>query len=284
MNNIVTQNKFYINPLTGIRKKNCQKSFTSRDIRFDVLDIHSRGQYPANILSNFSSTDFTFDGIKIKSIEGFLQSLKVKNIAQQEKLCALNGFEAKKASKSIKRNKEDMLLFWNGQSFRRDSQQYKNLLKQVIELQEKNRNTSFELGSMKISSVNAFLLALKVQDPIRQKELSVLPLDKIKEASKSIEPIYDARILYWKGKPIERTSKEYSELLDKVYNIRFRKDINYRKAIRFSKQFKNIIHSIGKQNVADTILTEKEFISHIKKLQKKDNYLYKIFDVMFKCR
>lgn len=282
MNNIVTQNKFYIKQQPQVQTTAYQKPLVSTGANCDVLDIRSRGKYPANILSNFAKTDFIFDGVKIKSIEGFLQSLKVKEIAQQEKLCSLDGFEAKKASKSIKRAKEDMLLFWDGQIFRRDSQKYKDLLKQVVELQEKKPNAPFEFGSMKISSVNAFLLALKVQDPNLQKELAALPLDKVKEAAKSIKPTYDTRVLYWKGLPIERTSKEYSNLLDKIYNTRFQKDAEFRKAIRFSKQFQHLTHSIGKHDIKETILTEKEFISHLENLQNKNKYFYRILDTISK--
>lgn len=243
----------------------------------DILDIRSRGKFPANVLSNFSKTDFTFDGVKVKSIEGFLQSLKIKDPTIQEKMCALGGFDAKKASKSIKRAKEDMMMFWNGQSFRRDSKEYKELLKQVVALQEQNPNQPFEFGGKKIASVNAFLLALKVQDPEKQKELCALPLDKVKEAAREIEPIYDSRTLYWKGKPIARTSNEYANLLEKLYVKRFKNDATFRDAIRESKHF-HLIHSIGKQNPSETILTEKEFIGLLEKLQSKDNYFYKFKD------
>lgn len=277
----ITESKFYINQQTRtVNKKPHSRAFHTSEFNSDILDIRSRGQYPANVLSNFSKTNFVFDGVRINSIEGFLQALKVKDTNTQEKLCALNGFEAKKASKAIKRTKNDILLFWNGKTFRKDSNQYKELLKKVVEIQEKSPDAPFEFGGKKIASVNSFLLALKVPNPQKQNEICALPLEKVKEAAKSIDPIYDTRTLYWKGQPIQRTSPQYLKLLEKLYDTRFKEDITFRNAIRFSKHFQHLTHSIGKQDAAETILTEKEFISLIEKMQKKDNYFYKVKDLM----
>ena len=43
------------------------------------MDIHSKGKYPANALSNFAPHLFILDGVECCSMEGFLQSLKFKN-------------------------------------------------------------------------------------------------------------------------------------------------------------------------------------------------------------
>lgn len=44
----------------------------------NTLDIHSKGLYPSNVLSNLCDNGFCFDGIVCGSMEGFLQSLKAK--------------------------------------------------------------------------------------------------------------------------------------------------------------------------------------------------------------
>ena len=49
-----------------------------------TIDIHSKGDYPANVLSNFYPNEFELDGVRCASMEGFLQSLKFKNPKKQE--------------------------------------------------------------------------------------------------------------------------------------------------------------------------------------------------------
>ncbi len=40
------------------------------------LNVHSRGKYPSNVLSNFYTHDFVFEGVSCRCMEGFLQGLK----------------------------------------------------------------------------------------------------------------------------------------------------------------------------------------------------------------
>lgn len=62
-----------------------------------VIDIYSKGEYPSNVLSNFYKNSFIIDCITCASMEGFLQSLKVKSPDRQKQICLLSGIEAKKA-------------------------------------------------------------------------------------------------------------------------------------------------------------------------------------------
>jgi predicted NAD-dependent protein-ADP-ribosyltransferase YbiA (DUF1768 family) len=55
------------------------------------MDIYSKGEYPANVLSNFYPNGFELDGIKCRSMESFLQSLKYKNTCRQLEICELPG-------------------------------------------------------------------------------------------------------------------------------------------------------------------------------------------------
>ena len=48
-----------------------------------AVDIWSKSPYPANVLSNLHDNEFYFDGVKCGSMEGFLQSLKQKNVKKQ---------------------------------------------------------------------------------------------------------------------------------------------------------------------------------------------------------
>ncbi len=97
------------------------------------LEISSHSEYPVNVLSNFADTDFIFDGVKIKSIEGFLQSLKEKDPQKQKEICALDGLRAKGMGKKLnkQRNYDFKNLYWQGKSIDRFSKDYQDLLNAV---------------------------------------------------------------------------------------------------------------------------------------------------------
>lgn len=91
------------------------------------MDIGSKAGYPASSLSNFAPHVFYFDGVLCNSMEGLLQSFKSKNHDVQIERCKLVGYAAKKAGKHINWQKRQF-LFWKGKEYRRDSQDYQDLL------------------------------------------------------------------------------------------------------------------------------------------------------------
>jgi predicted NAD-dependent protein-ADP-ribosyltransferase YbiA (DUF1768 family) len=91
------------------------------------MNIKSGGKYPSNALSNFAPHPFIIDGMSCNSMEGFLQSLKFKSIDMQEHVCTLVGRAAKK--KGSKKNwKQSQILYWRGVEYKRDSDEYQELL------------------------------------------------------------------------------------------------------------------------------------------------------------
>lgn len=97
------------------------------------IDINSRSEFPYYILSNFSDTNFELDGVQINSMEGFLQSLKVKDPDIQKEICLMDGKHAKGMGKkqNKKRNYDFKHLWWQGQKIDRESEQYQDLLKRA---------------------------------------------------------------------------------------------------------------------------------------------------------
>lgn len=91
------------------------------------MDIKSGNEYPSRALSNFAPHPFELDGIKINSMEGFLQSLKFKEQDMQEYICTLVGFKAKKAG-SKKNWHQKQILYWKGTEYPRKSTEYQDLL------------------------------------------------------------------------------------------------------------------------------------------------------------
>lgn len=84
------------------------------------MDIGSGNSYPASSLSNFAPHPFVIDGIECNSMEGFLQSLKFKNIDMQKYVCSLVGKSAKFKGKKKKWWKTQT-LYWQGKEYKRNS-------------------------------------------------------------------------------------------------------------------------------------------------------------------
>lgn len=104
------------------------------------MDIGSGNGYPAGTLSNFAPHPFEIDGVQCNSMEGFLQSLKFESIDMQKHVCTLVGYAAKK--KGAKKNwKQKQELYWLGKTFKRDSEDYQNLLNRAYN--ELNKNSGF---------------------------------------------------------------------------------------------------------------------------------------------
>ena len=93
----------------------------------DVIDIRSDGEYPANVLSNFSPNNFVFDGVECASMEGFLQSLKYRKAVKQKAVCGLVGKAAKAAGGKKRLWRLTGNLYWNGKRYKRKSKAFDEL-------------------------------------------------------------------------------------------------------------------------------------------------------------
>lgn len=94
----------------------------------ETLDIYSKGEYPADALSNFYPHGFVLDGVNCASMEGFLQSLKFRSAKKQRAVCALSGVAAKNKGKHKFWWKITGKLTWQGKRFSRFGEEYKKLL------------------------------------------------------------------------------------------------------------------------------------------------------------
>jgi len=92
------------------------------------IDIYSKRRGIAGRLSNFTKRKFIFDGITCRSIEGVLQGLKFAAAGERQIVCGLWGSQAKAAGELKADWKNTQTLFWNGKSFPRESQEYRELL------------------------------------------------------------------------------------------------------------------------------------------------------------
>ena len=105
------------------------------------MDIGSGTGWPSAALSNFAPHPFVIDGVECASMEGFLQSLKFKEPDMQVEVCKLVGKAAKFKGKKKKWWKTQT-LHWQGQEFKRDSQEYQDLLDRAFDALA--QNTGFQ--------------------------------------------------------------------------------------------------------------------------------------------
>lgn len=96
------------------------------------MDIGSGTGFPSASLSNFAPHPFIFDGVECASMEGLLQSFKFSNPEVQREVCKLVGKQAKFKGKK-KKWWRTQTLFWQGEEFKRESQEYQELLDRAFE-------------------------------------------------------------------------------------------------------------------------------------------------------
>ena len=101
------------------------------DPKTNTLDIRSNGLYPSNVLSNLCSNGFRFDGIVCGSMEGFLQSLKRKELDKQRQICGMKGGNARKMS--VTSWQTDQIVWWKGQAIDRQSEEYQHLIRRAYQ-------------------------------------------------------------------------------------------------------------------------------------------------------
>ena len=97
----------------------------------NTLDIRSNGLYPSNVLSNLCSNGFRFDGMICGSMEGFLQSLKRKELDKQRQICSMKGGNARKMS--VTSWQTDQIVWWKGQAIDRQSEEYQQLIRRAYQ-------------------------------------------------------------------------------------------------------------------------------------------------------
>lgn len=99
--------------------------------RGTAIDIWSKSPYPANVLSNLHDNGFCYDGVECGSMEGFLQSLKQKDVEKQRQVCGMAGKEAKRMTNADWQ--ENQTVWWKGHAIDRQSNAFLTLIKSSYE-------------------------------------------------------------------------------------------------------------------------------------------------------
>jgi hypothetical protein len=92
------------------------------------MEISYSSAYPGFQLSNLADHPFVLDGVRCRSMEGFLQSLKYGSTEHQESVCALPGMKARLSHGGHQAWTRNGVLWWRGDPIQRRSPEYSDLL------------------------------------------------------------------------------------------------------------------------------------------------------------
>lgn len=129
----------------------------------------------------------------------------------------------------------------------------------------------FEFRGKKLASIESFFQGIKFQDIEMQNlvfNYSGLDSNHVKVCSG-----YDWKetgLVYWQGKPINRYSEEYDDIVDELYISAIQNPL-YRNALKTCQR--EIIHLMGAKEKSETVFTRYEFekqLNCLKNFLKKE--------------
>lgn len=122
----------------------------------------------------------------------------------------------------------------------------------------------FTFDGVECASMEGFLQSLKYSNPDMQAHVCTLVGKAAKFKGKK-KKWYRDQTLYWKGTPIHRESEAYQILIENAYNALFLND-GFRRALAATGK-STLTHSMGKNKMNETVLTEREFVRNLTRLR-----------------
>lgn len=118
----------------------------------------------------------------------------------------------------------------------------------------------FTCFDTEFASVESFLQGLKFKNINKQAEIFKMSGKQAKKVGKHHNFWKVTGNLYFKGKKINRYSKEYCEMLSEIYYSRYEQSKEFQKAL-LDTELKTLTHSIGKTSQKQTVLTVDEYLN-----------------------
>lgn len=144
------------------------------------MDIGSGTGWPSAALSNFTPHPFVIDGVACASMEGFLQSLKFKEPAMQVEVCKLVGKAAKFKGKK-KKWWRTQTLYWKGVEYKRDSEEYQELLDRAFDALAENTSFQKALLATNNATLTHSIGKSKIQETVLTKQEFCSRLTRIRD-------------------------------------------------------------------------------------------------------
>jgi len=115
--------------------------------------------------------------------------------------------------------------------------------------------------------MESFMQSLKIKDRGAQIACCGLPSMAARNYANQQPNWKNTNVLYWLERAYDRNSVDYQLLLAKAFFAMMKSSNKFRKAL-IDTGNSELIHSIGKKDINETILTEEEFITLLKKCRK----------------
>lgn len=123
----------------------------------------------------------------------------------------------------------------------------------------------FTFDGVHCASMEGFLQSLKFSNPDMQAHVCTLVGKSAKFKGKKKKWFRD-QTLYWKGVPMQRSSEAYQTLLTQAFDALGTND-GFKRALKATNK-STLTHSMGKNKINETVLTEREFCNQLYRLRK----------------
>lgn len=124
---------------------------------------------------------------------------------------------------------------------------------------------SFTFDGVACRSMEGLLQSFKVADPATQRSLCRLIGAEARTEGRKHDWMTSGT-LWWQGRPIDRLSPEYQQLLDKAFRALFDQSQKFRNALAATGSAR-LTHRVGKTDPCDTILTAEELCERLTRLR-----------------
>lgn len=123
----------------------------------------------------------------------------------------------------------------------------------------------FVFDGVECASLEGVLQSFKFKELEKQREVCALIGIKAKKAGMQTD-WRPAQTLYWNGEEYPRDSVDYQQLLDRLYTEVYNQNSSFISDL-YATGAQKLIHSLGKSDPSETILTEREFCDRLEKLR-----------------
>jgi len=130
----------------------------------------------------------------------------------------------------------------------------------------------FIFDDVACTSIEGVLQSFKFENIEKQREICMLVGIKAKKAGKKID-WRPKQTLYWRGTAYPRDSEDYQKLLDRLYMEVFEQCPGFISDLYETGEHQ-LIHSIGKSDPHETVLTEREFCDRLERLRSEVRHKY----------
>lgn len=134
-------------------------------------------------------------------------------------------------------------------------------------------SNGFRFDGMVCGSMEGFLQSLKQQELDKQRQICSMKGGNARK--RSVTSWQTDQIVWWKGQPVNRQSKEFQQLLRMAYRAMFEQSERFRTALMSTRGI-TLSHAIGEDCSYKTILTPNELCSILTEM--RDEYDRRIME------